>query len=1375
MAIAVPTKSGRPVVGPRLEGSGVNGGFSPADLRSAYDLPAQGGETSETVAITDAYGDPNANSDLNTYRKQYGLGECSEANGCFAKVNQKGKPAEYPETQWEWTVETSIDLDMVSAVCPKCHILLVEADNAQTENLLAAVAEAAQLGATAISDSYGGEELPEESTLDPALDHPGVPVLFASGDSAYGVEYPAASPDVIAVGGTSLHREDKSARGWRETAWVDAGSGCSAYEDKPVWQTDPGCSKRTVADVSAVADPDTPVSTYDSNPGPEKGWLLYGGTSVATPILAGVEALSSAADRAQAARLFWEEGPAGKLFDVTEGRNGFCPGGASYLCTAGMGYDGPTGWGTPGASRPGPPVLATEPAVGVSEDTATLQGAVNPNGADTTYRFEYGPTTAYGTSIPALAGAAGSGTEVAEIKQQLTGLPADATYHYRLVASNDLGSTYGGDQTFETSPWSVQSTGGVPWDGRDGAAVSCGSATFCMSVGALEDYFNGPGSNAYNDEPRAESWNGGEWAADSVPAEHQAADGYASWLSGVSCISTGACMAIGRNYEIEKGYQPLAEWWDGSVWSIVPTPMPSEAGVNPSTGQRESGMNGISCVSASFCVAVGYFVKTWYPEEEDALIMTWDGNGWTVQPSPDPAKPAGVVSIDSRLRGVSCLSSTSCVAVGEQTDVMEKGSGEQPIVERWDGSGWSLQASPSVSGGLRGVSCNSAQACMAVGETGGTGLTETWNGTTWSRSQAPRHVLRGVSCLAADWCVGVGEAGQNESAEAVAEQWNGTGWIAQRLGHPADRSDKPWGLNGVSCLPSGCTAVGWYWSYGYKLLAEHSLPTAITYTQSLTHYGNPNASFSEPNAVAVDPSGNIWVTESGQDRVLEFTESGEPPTQLGSEGSGLVQFKGIGGIAANSKGDVYVTDSGNARVQELGPSGEYIRSFGSNALHGGQLLDPTAIAIDGSGNVWVLNAVGSSGDRIVEFSGTGAELTKFGENGSGEGQLGVAYGLAISGGNLYVAEGANSRVQEFSSTGEYIRAFDPKGSGNGESNVPSAIATEPISGDLYVSEAGSDIVQVFSAEGTYITSFGSPGSGAGQLSDPRGLAMNSSGTVYVADSGNRRIEEWAPGLPPTYTQSLTHYESPKASFSEPDAEAVDPSGNIWVTESGQDRVLEFNASSTLIGQLGSEGSGQVQFKGIGGIAANSNGDVYVTDSGNARVQELGPSGEYIRSFGSNALHGGQLLDPTAIAIDGSGNVWVLNAVGSSGDRIVEFSGTGAELTKFGENGSGEGQLGVAYGLAISGGNLYVAEGANSRVQEFSSTGEYIRAFDPKGSGNGESNVPSAIATEPISGDLYVSEAGSDTVQVFSAEGTYITSLAPPAQALGSSQIRGGSP
>lgn len=347
-------------------------GYGPGDLQGAYALASASTSagTGQTVAIVDAMDDPNAESDLAVYRQTYGLAACTTANGCFTKVNQSGVQGSYPAADSGWATEISLDVQMVSAICPNCRILLVEANSATQSDLSAAENTAARLGANAISNSYGGSESSSETSADASYDHPGIAITVSSGDSGYGVEYPAASRYVTAVGGTTLTKAS-NARGWTESAWSGAGAGCSSYEIKPAWQKDTGCGNRTVADVSAVADPNTGVAVYDTYGGgggnatlcslfgtdcPQPtGWFVVGGTSVSSPIIASVYALAGNASSVTYGSYPYAH--TGALNDVTSGSDGGGSTGTlglfgsascgSYLCNAGPGYDGPTGLGTP--------------------------------------------------------------------------------------------------------------------------------------------------------------------------------------------------------------------------------------------------------------------------------------------------------------------------------------------------------------------------------------------------------------------------------------------------------------------------------------------------------------------------------------------------------------------------------------------------------------------------------------------------------------------------------------------------------------------------------------------------------------------------------------------------------------------------------------------------------------------------------------------------------------------------------------------------------------------------------------------------------------------------------------------------------------------
>jgi subtilase family serine protease len=324
------------------------------------------------------------------YRAQFGLPACTTGNGCFRKVNQDGGTAP-PAVDAGWAQEVSLDLDMVSAVCPSCRILLVEANSASYADLGAAVDRAAAMGATQISNSYGGSEQ-FGSSYDSHYDHPGIDITASSGDSGYGVSFPASSPHVTAVGGTHLVK-DGSARGWTETVWSGAGSGCSSVFSKPSYQHDPGCAKRSVADVSAVSDPATGVAVYDSYPYQgASGWFVFGGTSVAAPVIAAVNALAGGRSPGTMYGGFAYANPS-LFFDVVSGSNGSC--GGSYLCTGAPGYDGPTGVGSPNGVAPAPavatPANTSPPAIsGTPTEGQTLtsnQGSWSGSPSSYTYQW----------------------------------------------------------------------------------------------------------------------------------------------------------------------------------------------------------------------------------------------------------------------------------------------------------------------------------------------------------------------------------------------------------------------------------------------------------------------------------------------------------------------------------------------------------------------------------------------------------------------------------------------------------------------------------------------------------------------------------------------------------------------------------------------------------------------------------------------------------------------------------------------------------------------------------------------------------------------------------------------------------------------------
>jgi hypothetical protein len=417
------SEAGRPGVRPLAArpaavAFGPSGGLTPALLASAYNFNPSGGGEGQTVAIVDAYDDPNIESDLAKFSEQYGLPACTSGNGCFEKVGQKGSPSSLPAADTRgWSVEVSLDVETVHAACPKCKILLVEVNSAAMTSLGAGVAKAVELGAGAVSNSYGGPEQIAPTASERALfEHPGAVIAAATGDFGYDwwtgpvpdpetPNLPASLPGVVSVGGTTLNLNAEGRRS-SETVWNGngreneggfsagaSGGGCSIFFEAPFWQryaagfAATGCgNKRLSADVSAVADPQTGFDIYDTyNCGHEcealKGaanWSTIGGTSLSAPLTTALFALAGGANGIKYPSLTLYAHLGGpSLFDVTQGGNGYCnnggrPCGANALygegldcegttaCNAAPGYDGPSGVGAPASLEAFKPIPEEE-------------------------------------------------------------------------------------------------------------------------------------------------------------------------------------------------------------------------------------------------------------------------------------------------------------------------------------------------------------------------------------------------------------------------------------------------------------------------------------------------------------------------------------------------------------------------------------------------------------------------------------------------------------------------------------------------------------------------------------------------------------------------------------------------------------------------------------------------------------------------------------------------------------------------------------------------------------------------------------------------------------------------------------------------------
>jgi hypothetical protein len=832
-------------------GDGPGGGYSPSDLRAAYRLPSVADGSGQTVAIVDAFDDPSAESDMNSYRAYYGISACTTESGCFTKVNEQGKTS-YPKTEKEWAGEISLDLDMVSAVCPNCHILLVEANSEEAKDLSIAEDEAVVLGATEISNSYGGEEArmgqAGETSQNKYYEHPGIPITAAAGDYGYDNEqrcpkeggelhcgtspsFPAASANVISVGATVLKPEETSSRGWSEEVSRDSGGGCSLYESKPKWQVDTKCKNRTDNDASALGDlSSAPVSVYDSFEH-KAPWLLYGGTSVGSPIVAAAIALEPSSLRSLAAKGIYEN--PGNWFDITTGSNWYKINCESYLCNAGSGYDGPSGVGAPdgGAAAvlpPGRPAVVSESGGSqyvyfraangalledhwnASTKTWTLNelaGATPGKPGDPDAVLESG-----GNRDVYFRGSSGavwqdrwSASEAKWTLSELAGTAAagDPTAVLESNGDRDVyfraskGAIWQERWLASESKWKLTELGGTAY-GEPAAVV--------LPNGSQSVFFKGT-SEGFASQLK---WNPktGEWTLLGIQGA------VAKNLTAIPNSSGEPLLFYRGSFDPSGEIGEQRQTKDAWPWTFIAF---DGAGEPAATLQA----NGNPVV---FVPNVGGGIsEIAYNEGSWSLAEACNGPcqlpTWGITTTPKPPETAS-----SYLWGVSCPSSGACTAVGEYA--REKASNTYlTLAEAWNGSEWLLQSTPNPGGAansaLRGVSCTSSSLCAAVGYYQNSSgiyfaLGEGWNGAEWQLQSTPEpagagnSVLNGVACPAPAGCTAVGTYEDSAGVDMpFAEGWNGVKWSLQTM--PAPTGGKGINPNGVACAATtACMAVGEY-------------------------------------------------------------------------------------------------------------------------------------------------------------------------------------------------------------------------------------------------------------------------------------------------------------------------------------------------------------------------------------------------------------------------------------------------------------------------------------------------------------------------------------------------------------------------------------
>ncbi len=880
--------------GSPLLGSGEKGGLDPENLESAYKIPTTGG-SSETVALVDAYGDSTAESDLNKYREKYKVyykgteTACTKTNGCFKKVNVKGEEANYPAAGPEiWGAETALDIEMVSAACPECHILLVEASGEYPAETAAAVEEAAKLKATEISNSYGYSEDDESACPSKkgckeylAAYNQGIPVMASAGDGGYDNKnrgysaplWPAVSPNVIAVGGTELEKVEKpkeGERGWKEVVWPDSGSGCSLYESEPTWQEAKTVPKacgadRTDNDVASVAEE---VSIYTTPY--EGGWGNVGGTSASSPFVAGVEAHATSATKKLGADAFYKK--PSMLFHISSGSNGSCGAEGSetyYLCHATKeGYNGPTGMGTPDGvfTSTAAPTVTTGSATGVKQTEATVHGTVNPEGLETKYYFEYGtaePWWTEQTSYP-ITGASG-----------IAALQCGGGYYGgRCVAVTSSGTVYT-DYEPTTTAWAKQTS--YPITGASGiAALQCEDGyTYGQCVAVTSS------GTVYTDKnPTTTAWT----EQTSYPITG------ASGIVALECFAGyegGDCVAVTSSGAVYTDKNPTTTAW---------------------TKQTSYPITGASNIVALQC-NYGYY-------EGDCVAVTSSGAVYTDK---NPTTTAWTEQTSYPITGASGIVALQCVfgyARGECVAVTSSGavySDKNPTT-----TAWTKQTSYPITGasGIAALDCDNGYEgddCVAVTSSGAV-YTDADPATTASKT-AEASAGSGTSSVEESKTITGLTSGTVYHYRIVATNSTGTTYGAEQAFSTLDYSIT--GASGIVALEcfagyegGDCVAVT---SSGAVYTDKNPTTTAWTKQTSYPITGASNIvalqcnyGYYEGDCVAVTSSGAVYTDKNPT--TTAWTEQTSYPI---TGASGIVALQCVFGyargecVAVTSSGAVY--------------------------------------------------------------------------------------------------------------------------------------------------------------------------------------------------------------------------------------------------------------------------------------------------------------------------------------------------------------------------------------------------------------------------------------------------------------------------------------
>lgn len=503
--------------------------------------------------------------------------------------------------------------------------------------------------------------------------------------------------------------------------------------------------------------------------------------------------------------------------------------------------------------------------------------------------------------------------------------------------------------------------------------------------------------------------------------------------------------------------------------------------------------------------------------------------------------------------------------------------------------------------------------------------------------------------------------------------------------------------------------------------------------------GSKAGEFKRPSALAVDEQGKLYVADTGNHHVQVFDAEGKWIRSIGEKGDGARQFNSPSGVAVR-KGLIYVADTGNSRIQVLTADGIFMRQITFKA-NKEQMESPASVAVDEQNMVYVLD---SSANNVRIFDSTGTQTRMFGVQGNALEGFEKPRGIAVDvRGIIYVADTGNFKIKKFTPEGKLIGSLGSEGDGRGQFREVVGVLVDA-DRKIWALDASKGTIQVFTSERDDKPTLPSaaalpsievqkivPGETASLAINKRlwGLAGDSLVALGIA-GGGRTIS--STGTEPGFLKN-------------PRGMAVDSQGNFWVADTGNDRIQKFSLEGTLLQVIGKSGSNEGEFRSPSGVAVTLKGNICVIDTGNNRVQVFSPKGVFLGAFGKPGKADGQFEDIADIDVDSSENIYVVDR---GNNRITKTDSNGAILWEKGNAGSQQGEFFKPNSILVSPDNeVYVLDSGNSRVQVFDNNGKFLRMFGSEGTDPGSFKSPQALGMEE-GRRLYVGDRGNKRVQIF---------------------------